>query len=104
MLKKSLSELFRSLDMDFLQIDNCLAIPTQNFIEDLLKVLDEIRTANDIADTWHIPAEVACKIQSVIDEILGHGEQDTASDIDSDESTDCEDFDCIASSSSDDEL
>ena len=91
------------MDIDFLLVDNCLEISTQNFIEDLLKVLDEIRSANDIVDTWHIPAEVASKIQSVISEILGEGNKEMDSDIDSDENTDCDDFDCVDSSSSEDE-
>ena len=43
---------------------------TSSFIKDLLKMLDEIKTSQDITEMWHIDARVAEKVFEIFQEVI----------------------------------
>ena len=96
-----MSELFATLGIDLIPVEQSLNIPVAQFVKDLLKVMDEIQVPMDIVNTWHIADRTACMVFNVIDEILFMNAEDYATDYESDNSD--RDLDDIDSSSSEED-
>ena len=79
-VRQSLEDLFEAMDMSSINIDGCLMLSSSVFVNDFLKVLDEIKTPRDIVNTWQIPYSIACRIYSVIEEIFNNSEENSVSD------------------------
>ena len=47
-LKESLTDLFIAMKIDTIMVEDDLAVPVKNFIKDFVKVIDEVRTEQDI--------------------------------------------------------
>ena len=54
----------------FFIVEGELEVKTASFIKDLLKMLDEIKTANDIVEMWHIDPQVADKVFDIFQEVI----------------------------------
>ena len=100
-IKQSLEDLFAALNISSIDIDGCIMLSSSTFVNDVLKILDEIRTPRDIVDTWHIPFSIACRIFSVIEEVFHRSEENSESDEEVDGEEDAMFEECDYSSSYD---
>ena len=89
-LRFALKELFAAMSMKELKVENNLHLGISNFVDDFIKVIDEVKTDADIIDNWHISPAIASKVFSTLNNVL-HG--DELSDSDTSESSSGEDED-----------
>ena len=86
-LKEALEELFTALRMDTLLVENELNVLTTSFIKDFIKMIDEIRSEQDIVSMWHIDPIVAQKVFLLLNDVIyGNIDVSLDSDVESDES------------------
>ena len=69
-LDTALIEMFSAMKISSLKVENNLSLDISNFIKDLKKTLDEIHSAKDIAQCWHISKRVAEHVFAVIKEVV----------------------------------
>ena len=87
---QNLKELFAAMSMKELKVENNLHLGISNFVDDFIKVIDEVKTDADIIHNWHISPAIASKVFSTLNNVL-HG--DEFSDSDTSESSSGEDED-----------
>ena len=69
-LKESLTDLFIAMKIDTIMVEDDLAVPVKNFIKDFVKVIDEVRTEQDIVSMWHIDPTVAKKVFMLLNDVI----------------------------------
>ena len=69
-VKDALTELFTVLSIDNLLIENELKVTTSSFINDFLKMSDEIKSDQDIVDIWHIDKAIATQLYMLFYEVV----------------------------------
>lgn len=69
-LIEALEELFAALRISTILVENELQVSTTSFIKDFVKMIDEIKCANDIVNTWHIDTVVAEKVFLLFEEVI----------------------------------
>ena len=69
-LKSALTELFVAMECSSIKVEEELEISCPSFVKDVIKIVDEIKSAADIEKVWHINREVALNVFSVIQEVL----------------------------------
>ena len=67
-----------------LKVENNLHLGISNFVDDFIKVIDEVKSDADIVNNWHISPAIASKVFSTLKNVL-HG--DELSDSDASESS-----------------
>ena len=77
-LKNALNELFEVLSVKCIKVETSLEISCADFIRDLMRVIDEIKSAVDIVRLWHIDLQLAVQVFDVVQEVLF--EEDTSED------------------------
>ena len=90
-VREALKELFSTLGNNTLMVEGDLEIKTDSFINDFLKMSDEIKSAVDVVNLWHIDQSIAQKLFMLFDEIV-FGNFDTLTD-DSDPESDSDALD-----------
>ena len=95
-IKAGLTDLFKNLEINVIPVEEALHIPVVNFVTDLLKVIDEVKSPVDLINIWHISNSIATKIFEVIDEILRVNTEEYTLEIESEEED--ADLDDLASS------
>ena len=91
-LKAALGELFEAMGISKIKVESELEVDYLSLVNDLVKVIDELKSSEDICRLWHINQELSCKMFSVIqDVIFGNKDDLSSSDNDSDESDEKED-------------
>ena len=113
-IKEALSELFQAMELVNVKIENNLQISCQSLINDVLRMVDEIKKPEDIVKIWHIDIQLAVKVFSVLFDVLFGSDEDSfddqttleQEDSDSDTDDECdEDSDVLdPSTSSDDDV
>ena len=113
-IKEALSELFQAMELVNVKIENNLQISCQSLINDVLRMVDEIKKTEDIVKIWHIDIQLAVKVFSVLFDVLFGSDEDSFDDQttfeqedgDSDTDDECdEDSDVLdPSTSSDDDV
>ena len=58
-----------------LKVESDLVLSTTNFINDFIKVIDEVKTASDIVRIWHVSTDVAGRVFSTLHDVL-YGDED----------------------------
>ena len=69
-LKSALAELFEEMDLSIIKVEGRLELDCASFIRDICKMLDEIKSGGDIVSFWHVSADLAMKVFSVISEVI----------------------------------
>ena len=107
-------ELFAAMAVKELKVESDLVLSPINFINDFIKVIDEVKTASDIVRIWHVSPDVASRVFSIFHDVLYGDDElcdsagsstDESEDIfdeDSD-STDDDDTECFMSLNIDDD-
>ena len=91
-LKAALGELFEAMGISKIKVESELEVDYLSLVNDLVKVIDELKSPEDICRFWHINQELSFKMFSVIqDVIFGNKDDLSSSDNDSDESDEKED-------------
>ena len=62
--------LFNGLGMDKIPVESSLCMTTTCFIKDFIRIYDEISSARDIVDMWHVEESLAKSMLSVCHEVL----------------------------------
>ena len=83
-LRSALNELFAAMSVKELKVESNLCLGISNFVSDFIKVVDEIKTAADIVNKWHISPDIARKMFSTLNEVLN---EDGCSDSDGSEAS-----------------
>ena len=86
-LKMGLLELFRGLDVKFIEVESKLQLTVENFTFDYIRAFDEIKCSNDIVEMWHIRESLAMNVYSVSIEILEDRDSDELEFVLSDDET-----------------
>ena len=90
-LELALQELFKTIGMNEVQIEDNLSVSVDSFIADMIKMIDEVRKPVDIEKLWHLKPDLSSWIFSTIDEVVHDlnefSEEEDCSDV-SDYSTD----------------
>ena len=55
------------------KVEGVLDVDCESFIKDLLRVMDEIKSAVDITGMWHVDHQFAKRVFAVIKDVLGTG-------------------------------
>ena len=84
-IKTGLLELFSILEVQRIQVEDSLSVGIESFIKDLVKMIDEVNTPEDIARMWHIDGNLAQWIYSTMSEILFSKEDNSEGSLTSDE-------------------
>ena len=74
-LRCALLELFAAMAVKELKVESDLVLNLMNFINDFIKVIDEVKTASDIGRIWHVSPDVADRVFSVLHDVL-YGDED----------------------------
>ena len=72
-LQESLLELFTVLGVKKVKVEKVLDVDCDSFIKDLLRIMDEIKSAVDITRLWHVDPKLAQRVFAVIRDVLGTG-------------------------------
>ena len=71
-LKDKLHGFFKAIRIDSVIFEGAHSVSVHSFVKDFLTMTDEITSADDIANLWHIESGIACKVYSVYSEVM-HG-------------------------------
>ena len=74
-IKGALVELFEALNMETISVEKDLKVNTRGFIKDFIKVIDEIKTEEDIVSIWHIDPVVAARVFSLLKDVLSEPDE-----------------------------
>ena len=96
-LKAALHELFVEMNLECIKVEGTLDLDCSSFIRDVLKMVDELRSNDDILKFWHVSEELARKVYSVTHQVIFEDIFDSSSE------EEAEDIDEV-SNSSDSEL
>ena len=69
-LKEAMGELFTALNMETLLVEKDLKVFSKDFINDFIKMSDEITAEEDIVDMWHIDPALAHHIFLLFTEVV----------------------------------
>ena len=58
-LRSVVLELFRGLDINEIEIETRLTMSVNSFVNDFMKVFDEIRKPSDLQSFWHLSRELS---------------------------------------------
>ena len=90
-LELALHELFKTIGVNEVQIEENLIVSIDSFIADMIKMIDEVRKPVDIEKLWHLKPDLSSWIFSTIEEVVHDlnefSEEEDCSDV-SDYSTD----------------
>ena len=90
-LELALQELFKTIGINEVQIEENLSVSIDSFITDMIKMIDEVRKPVDIETLWHLKPDLSSWIFSTIEEVVHDlnefSEEEDCSDV-SDYSTD----------------
>ena len=76
------------------KVESELEVECSSLVNDLVKVIDELRSPEDICRLWHVNQELSCKMFSVIqDVIFGNKDDLSSSDNDSSDESDYDEDD-----------
>ena len=70
----ALKELFTVMGVKEIKVESSLSLGIANFVNDVVKVVDELKTEEDIVQRWHVSEEMARKMFSTLNEVL-YGEE-----------------------------
>ena len=70
LLVEAMVELFAAIAVDKLMIDDEYPVSSVSFIRDFLKLTDEINSATDLVEIWHIDYAIANQIYSLFTEVI----------------------------------
>ena len=73
-LRCALKELFNVMAVKEIKVESSLSLGIENFVNDVLKVVDELKTEEDIVQSWHVSEKIAKKVFSTLDDVL-YGEE-----------------------------
>ena len=94
-------ELFDAMAVKEVKVEQNLVLTTKNFINDFVKVIDEVKAAADIVRIWHVDFDLSSKLFSTLTDVLyGDALSDTEASS-SDESEDVEDDEDVLDDDSD---
>ena len=69
-LKSALVELFKEMKLSCIKVEGQLELNCSNFIDDVTKMLDEIRDPDDIIKFWHVERDLARNVYLVVSPAL----------------------------------
>ena len=69
-LKHALTELFEAMNVKSLRVEADLEIDCSSFICDFLRVVDQVKSFEDIEKLWHVERKVAINVFSIFDDVL----------------------------------
>ena len=69
-LKEGLDELFATLKVKTILVEDKFKVGIKNFITDFIKMADEIHSEDDIVNIWHIDPTVASKIFLLFNDVV----------------------------------
>ena len=81
-LKLALNDLYE-MNLTEVKVESHLSLDCQSFVKDVMRTIDEIKSASDIHRFWHIPMEIALSVFSIIEEVV-FGDDSECSDMDHD--------------------
>ena len=81
-LTEAFEELFEALNMDTVLVESELKITTKEFVKDFLHMCDEVKSAKDIVETWHVDSVLAKTLFSLFSEVVFGGASYDHSDTD----------------------
>ena len=93
-LKSALVELFKEMKLSCIKVEGQLELNCSNFIDDMTKMLDEIRDPDDIIKFWHVERDLARNVYLVLQDVIfgDYAECFSSSDESEDSSADDEDL------------
>ena len=100
-LELALQELFKTIGMKEVQVEDNLSVSVDSFITDMIKMIDEISQAEDIEKLWHLKPDLSSWIFSTINEVVHDAdeflEEADISDVSEDSTDDSEEegADCM---------
>ena len=68
-LKYELNEIFAAMRKDYVFMEDH-PVPASSFVQDFLSMSDEISSAEDIVNLWHIETNIAYKVYAVYSEFM----------------------------------
>ena len=69
-LRCALKELFAAMSVKELKVESQLCLTISSFVNDFIKIVDEIKTEADIVHNWHVSSDVASKVFSTLNDVL----------------------------------
>ena len=99
-IKVGLRALFDAMEVSVVKVEYNLELDIVNFIEDIIKVIDELKEPNDLVKLWHISFKMAENIYSIIEDVIKAEFEEDSSDEDYIEVDEEDSFDASSSSES----
>ena len=90
-LRCALKELFTVMAVKEIKVESSLSLGIANFVNDVVKVVDELKTEEDISQRWHVSEEIARKVFSTLNDVL-YGEECSDSSGSSEEEEELEEY------------
>ena len=69
-LKEAFEELFEDLNVDTVLVEGELEVTTKEFVKDFIYMCDEVKSAKDIVETWHVEHILAETLFSLFSEVI----------------------------------
>ena len=69
-LTEAFEELFAALNMDTVLVESELKVTTKEFVRDFIHMCDEVKSATDIVETWHVDPILAETLFSLFSEVV----------------------------------
>ena len=69
-LIEAYKELFKALHMDTVLVEGELEVSIKDFIKDLVKMSDEVKSDKDIVNMWHVDPVLAQTLFSLFSEVV----------------------------------
>ena len=89
--------------MEVVVIEDELEVTTESFIKDFVKVLDEVRSENDLVEMWHLNPSVAHKVFMLFQEVVFGGPDFSVDNYDTSDDELISDSDVLDLSSTDED-
>ena len=77
-LREALQELFKAVSATEVQVEDDLTVSCESFLDDFLKMIDEVNTEADIVKMWHVKPDMASSIFATMNEVV-YGDDDFSS-------------------------
>ena len=97
-LIEAFTELFEALNLDTVLVEGKLEVSTRDFIKDLVKMCDEVKSEKDIVNMWHIDQALAQTLFSLFSEVVFGTELDDVLEEYVEENYDSDDLDLSSDS------
>ena len=75
-LIEAYKELFKALHMETVLVEGELEVSIKDFIKDLVKMCDEVKSDKDIVNMWHVDPVLAQTLFSLFSEVVFETESD----------------------------